>query len=493
MSAVLRLFPDQEEFKQKVRNQMRTSKAICAVAQTGFGKTVLAASFMKDAAEKGNTSFFIVPRRELLKQTSKSLWKYGINHGIISSGYPFNPLATIQICTPGTLVNRIGKINPPIVCYHDEGHMSGAQMDKILDWVRDANGWRVALTATPQRLDGKGLDRHYDSMVTGPSLNELIDMGRLADFRYFEPYTPDISGVKVVNGEYSKKQLDEALACDNVRIGSAVDHYKQHAMGKRHVTFNTSVQDAEKTAQAFRDGGVSCMAVYGELGEEEITRRTKALAKGELQAITSVNLLGVGWDIASASGMDVTIESVSLMRPTQSVSLYLQQVGRALRMKPDKALIFDHSGLSKIHGYPTDEREWNLEGKVKHKRDTGERAVPVRVCPSCYRASSPSPACPYCGHRYEIKGRTVEEIEGELVEVSRDEARKIAKDERMNQGRADTFEALLELEERKGNRIGWAENVFMARNKGANRQQLRMRRAKWKEARKSGAAAPAMT
>lgn len=481
MSSVLRLFPDQEEFKQKIRNQMRTSKAIVAVAQTGFGKTVLAASFMDDAAKKGNTSFFVVPRRELLKQTSNSLRKYGIDHGIISSGYPFNPFSSIQICTPGTLVNRIGKIHAPKVLYHDEGHMSGAQMDKIIDWVKDANGWRVALTATPQRLDGKGLDRHYDSMVTGPSLNALIDMGRLADFRYFEPYSPDVSGVKVVNGEYSKKQLDEALQADNVRIGSAVDHYKQHAYGKRHVCFNTSVQDAERTAEAFRDGGVPCMAVYGELGEEEITRRTRALASGELKAITSVNLLGVGWDIASASGMDVTIESVSLMRPTQSVALYLQQVGRALRMKPDKALIFDHSGLSKIHGYPTDEREWNLEGRVKQTKDSGERAVPVKICPSCYRASSPSPACPYCGHKYEVNGRMVEDVEGELVEVSRDEARVIAKQERMNQGRAQAFEDLLELEQRKGAKIGWAENVFMARNKSANRMQLRARRQAWKQ------------
>lgn len=327
----IKLFPDQEEFKQKVRNQMRTSKAICAVAQTGFGKTILAASFMSDALKKGNTSFFVVPRRELLKQTSKTLSKFDIPHGIISGGFPFNPLAQIQICTPGTLVNRIGKIHPPKVLYHDEGHMSGAQMDKILDWVRDSKGWKVALTATPQRLDGKGLDRHYDSMVTGPSLNELIEMKRLADFRYFEPYTPDLSGIRTVNGEYSKKQLDESLAMDNIRIGSAVEHYKQHAMGKRHVTFNTSVQDAELTAEAFRNGGVPALAVYGELGEDEITRRTKMLATGEIKCITSVDLLGVGWDIASASGMNVTIESVSLMRPTQSVSLYLQQVARGGR------------------------------------------------------------------------------------------------------------------------------------------------------------------
>lgn len=437
-------FPDQIKWIDEIKSAMRSSKAICAVAQTGFGKTLSSAHMMTKICEKGNTAWFMVPRRELLKQTCKSLNEYGINYGIISSGYTSNPFARINVCTSGTLNNRIkkGLVKPPTVLFHDEAHFSGGQIDDIIDWARDAGSWRIGLTATPERLDGKGLDRHYDTMVEGPSLAWLIKNKRLSDFRYFAPSTPDMTGIRKSNGDYSTKQMEEKFSQDRVRIGDAVKHYKEHAYGKKHLCFCVSVKDAEKVAEGFRDRGISCLAVYGELGDAEITKRIIAFARGEVMALTSVNLMSFGFDLASAAGMPVTIESLGMMRPSDSLALVLQMWGRGLRMKDQPCYIFDHAGLASKHGLPDDERRWTLAGREK-RSGGNQKTEPTRQCETCYFVHRPSPCCPNCGFVYPIKSREVEEIEGELMEVSRDQQKQEAKEMRMAQGMAKTYSELV--------------------------------------------------
>lgn len=462
------LYSDQDQLKQEIRQSMRSSKSVLAVAQTGFGKTLTAASMMADAAEKGNTSWFMVPRRELLRQTMQSLSEYGVEYGVIASGVRPNPFAKIQLVTSGTVARRLDKLQPPNILFQDEAHYCGAQVDRIIDWARDAGSWRIGLTATPIRLDGRGLDRHYDTMVEGPSLAELIRMGRLSDFRYFAPYVPDLSGIRTSNGELNRKQLDEKMAADRVRVGSAIDHYKRLAMGKKNICFNTSVRDAETTAEQFRESGIPTAAVYGKLGDEEIKRRVRALAKGELLCLTSVEILTFGFDLSSAAGMDVTVESLSMMRPTESRALAGQMWGRSLRKKPFPAIIMDHAGVSQKFGMPSDEQEWTLEGRKKVNRDGTEKTIPVRQCPSCYFVHRPTPSCPACGHVYEINSRVIEEVEGDLVEVTRDQLQDVKKQERMLQGKSQTLDELTELGKRKGykNPYGWARQVMKGRKRG---------------------------
>ena len=474
----INLYPDQESLKQSIRQAMRSSKAVLAVAQTGAGKTLTSASMMADAANKGNTSWFMVPRRELLRQTMNSLRQYGVEFGVIASGYKPNPFAMIQLVTSGTVANRLDKLKAPTILFQDEAHYCGSQIDRVVDWARDNGSWRVGLTATPIRLDGRGLSRHYDSMVEGLPLSDLIKLGRLSDFRYFAPYTPDLSGVRVSNGELSHKQLDEKLAQDKIRVGSAIEHYKRLAMGKRNICFNTSIRDAEETAEQFRQAGIPTAAVYGKLGDDEIKRRIVALAKRELLCLTSVELLTFGFDMSASANMDVTVESLSLMRPTESRALFGQMVGRALRKKSEPAIIMDHAGLRDKFGMPDAPQNWTLDGREKTAGEGKERTIPVRQCEKCYGVMRPCPSCIFCGNPFPIKDRTVEEVEGELQEVTREQLAVVAKQERQVQGRADTFEALLELERRKGNKRGWAENVWIAR--GNSKHGLAQRRAEWR-------------
>lgn len=478
----IKLYPDQDQLKHSIRQAMRSSKSVLAVAQTGAGKTLTSASMMVDAAKKGNTSWFMVPRRELLRQTMNSLRQYGVEFGVIASGFRPNPFASIQLVTSGTVASRLDKLRPPNILFQDEAHFCGAQIDRVVDWARDNGTWRIGLTATPIRLDGRGLSRHYDSMVEGLPLSELIKLNRLSDFRYFAPYTPDLSGIKSSNGELSHKQLDEKMAQDRVRVGSAIEHYKRLAMGKKNICFNTSIRDAETTAEQFRESGIPTAAVYGKLGDDEIKRRVRALATGELLCLTSVELLTFGFDLSSAAGMDVTVESLSMMRPTASRALAGQMWGRALRKKPFPAIIMDHAGISAEFGMPDAQQEWTLEGKEKQNRDGQEKLIAVKQCPRCYFVMRPCPKCISCGYEFEVNSRQLETVEGELLEVTRGQIGVIAKQERQIQGQAQTFEDLLELERRKGAKAGWADRVWTGR--GNSGYGLRERRAKWRASRK---------
>lgn len=462
---MIKLYPDQEALKQSIRDAMRSSRSVLAVAQTGAGKTLTSASMMVDAAAKGNTSWFMVPRRELLRQTMNSLHQYGVDFGVIASGFKANPFARIQLVTSGTVSGKLDRLTPPDILFQDEAHYCGAQIDRVVDWVRDAGKWRIGLTATPIRLDGRGLSRHYESMVEGLPLCDLIKLGRLSDFRYFAPYTPDLSGIRSNNGELSKKQLDEKMAADRVRVGSAIEHYKRLAMGKKNVCFNTSIRDAELTAEQFREAGIPTAAVYGKLGDDEIKRRVRALARGELLCLTSVEILTFGFDLSSAAGMDVTVESLSMMRPTESRALAGQMWGRALRKKPFPAIIMDHAGVSAAFGMPDAPQNWTLEGREKSEGEGKERTIPVRQCSVCYGVMRPCPVCIFCGNPFPVKDRTIEEVEGELIEVTREQLAQVAKQERMVQGRAQTLPELIELGKRRGvkNPAYWAKKVMEGR------------------------------
>ena len=120
-----------------------------------------------------------------------------------------------------------------------------------------------------------------------------------------------------------------------------------------------------------------------------------------------------------SEGVDVpSINAAIMLRPTASVTMYLQQVGRCLRPKADgsAAIILDHVGNVERHGLPTEERNWTLEGRDKRKRDA---APSVRMCPRCFAANATTAqVCGECGHEFTTEARELEEASGELVEIT---------------------------------------------------------------------------
>lgn len=456
--AVINLFQDQQAVIDETRALMRRNKSVLVQAATGFGKTVVTAAMVQSALAKGSRSMMVLPRRELLRQTAETFRAFDIPHSYVSAGYAFNPFEKVMLATSDTLARRLDKVPVPQVVFIDETHYGGGALDTIIKYYQGKGCWVIGLSATPSRLDGKGLGMWYSAMAEGPPLADLIDAGRLSGYRMFAPSTPDLSGVKTAGGDYSKGQISERMEQDRVLTGNAVKHYQQHADGRLNVAYCVSVKHAELVAEAFRDQGVHAASITGAMDDDQRAKLIRAFARRELHVLTSVDLLCFGFDLSSAAQMDVTIECMSDLRPTQSLALQCQKWGRVLRKKDQPALIFDHAGNAMRHGMPDDPREWTLDGRKK-RETSGEKADPVRQCQSCYFVHRPSPTCPACGFEYPVQSREIEEVDGDLKEVVAMQ-RKAA---RIDQGRTDTLEGLIQIAKQQGRNPRWAHHVWNAR------------------------------
>lgn len=414
------LYPDQAELVERTSQAMRKHKSVLVQAATGFGKTRLAAHMIDRTRLKGNRCGFMAPRRELIRQTVQTMEGFSIPHGAIAAGYRPRPFEKVQLISTGTLSRRMNKAPKLDILFVDECHFGGAELDRIIKHYQAQGAWVIGLSATPMKPSGQGMGEWYEAMVEGPSLRWLMDNNRLSEYRMFMPNSPDLKEIPRANGDYVQKRVNDYMMSDEkgkVIVGNAAKHYKDHAYGKLNVSFCTSVKAAEMTAQMFRDRGIPSAAVHGGMDDAELAKITKAFARRELLNITNAQLLCFGWDLAQASGIDVTVESMSDLSPTKSLPWQMQKWGRVLRMKSDPALIFDHVGNANEHGFPDSDREWTLDAKEK-RNGGGEKTEPTRQCTQCYMVHRPSPECPGCGFVYPLMSRTVEEVEGELQEVT---------------------------------------------------------------------------
>jgi len=460
------LYPDQADLVHRVRQSMRRHKGVLLQSSTGSGKTRMALDMIAGAHAKGSTAIFTVPRTELLEQTIKTIDDYGIPYGVISPDHTYNPFAKIQIAMTPTLARRLDKIPPPKILFPDECHFGGAELDRVIEWSRKGGGWRVGLSATPFKTNGKAMGDHYDHMEEGLPVADLIKLKRLSDFRYFAPSHPDFSQVKVRDGEYVQSQLDSFMEADRAIIGDAVKTYREKALGKLNVVFATSRKHAGIIADTFNAMGITARVIDGTMTKDERKRIILGFARREFTVLINVLLLNFGFDLAASVAeynLDVTVESMSDLCPRKSLPMQMQCWGRVLRWKDDPAIILDHCGNWRENGFPDDPREWSLDGKKK-RAASDEKAEPARQCPiddgGCGFVHRPAPCCPNCLRVYPIMSRMVDEVDGELAEIDR---AAMVRERKQEQGMADSLAALLELAKRTGRNPRWAEHVWNAR------------------------------
>jgi superfamily II DNA or RNA helicase len=441
----------QDDLIAATRQALKHHPAVILQSPTGSGKTIMSSIMVKSALAKGGRPWFVCHRDFLVEQTSLTFHGIGVDHGIIAPGRPFNPYKPCQVAAIDTLKNRLPRIPAgcfPTVIFVDEAqHSAAGGWAKVIEWALLVGAKVVGLSATPERLDGKPLDPPYARLIPGPSVAWLMEQGYLSRYRAFAPSSPALGDVKTRGGDYAVEEIEEEMDKPTL-VGDMVGHYKSHAFGKRAIYFCVSVAHSKHVAEAFCAAGVPAVHLDGTTPTHERKAAALAMAEGRISVLTNVALFGEGYDLAAQAGRDVTIEVVGLARPTKSLALYMQQVGRALRKKPDAAIILDHAGNIEAHGLPDDERTWTLEGR---KKGDQKAEVSVAVCKSCfatYRAVLR--ACPECGAVRPVPDAVPKALtvgDGELVEVDPAELRRSRQKQEHS---CRTVEELIDLGRERG-------------------------------------------
>lgn len=382
------------------------------VSATGSGKTATFCYIAHRAEQASSAVLILVHRRELITQTSATLAKFGVPHGIIQPGVTADPSKMVQLGMVQTIARRLQRISTPKLIIVDEAHHAVAgQYRAVITAFPSAVV--VGFTATPLRLDGKGLGDYFGEIIPGPSVEWLMENGHLCRPRYFAPpMMVSMKGIKKRMGDYAADDLAEAMTSARI-TGDAVKHYNKLTPGTRAVAFCVNIRHAEHVAGMFNSAGIPAGIIKGDMATDERRKIVSDLAAGTVRVMVSVDVVSEGFDLPS-------VETAILLRPTQSLGLYLQQIGRILRPSPGKtATILDHAGNISKHGLAEEEREWSLDGQEVAAKKS--EASTHRQCDGCY-AMYPRllPACSECGWSPPPPAPSeFEHSDEELVEIRR--------------------------------------------------------------------------
>lgn len=372
-------------------------KSPCIVSPCGSGKSIMVAEIAKKTAAKKNRVLFLIHRKELADQIKETFSWWGVD------------MDYVQVAMVQTIVRRLDNTPTPTLIITDENHHSLAKSyRKIYDYFPSAR--LVGFTATPIRLNGGGLGDVNDQLIIGPTVRELIEWKNLAPFKYYAPIIVDTSALKIRRGEYVSSEVEDLF--NNKAIwGDVVKHYKKLSSGKQAICYCSSIKQSIKMADEFNQAGIVAKHIDGETPKAERAAAIEYFRQGKIMILCNVDLISEGFDVPDCN-------TSILLRPTQSLGLYIQQSMRCMRYQEGKvAIIIDHVGNVGRFGTPDMEREWSLEPK-KGSNTTVEEENPVKQCQECYYTVLRSTqVCPECGNEFKAEEVEVEQIEGELVEI----------------------------------------------------------------------------
>ena len=434
----------QKEAIDRVRDRFRQGqKRVGLMLPTGAGKTHVAKQIIENAVSRGNRVLFIVDRIELIDQASESFDDNGIAHGVIqadhwrtNSGYP------VQICSIQSLARR--KWPDFQLAIVDEFHSVYRTQVSMMNKNPDIHF--LGLSATPYT---KGLGTIWQSLVVGATTKQLIDQGYLSDFDVYAPPPPDLSKIKVRGGDYVNGELSDIMDQKNP-IGDVVRTWKKYGNDNQTIGFAVNIEHSKHLTEAFQKEGILAEHIDAYTDPADRWQIVEAYKQGRIKMLFCVDVLTKGFD-APATG------TLIMARPTKSLTVHIQQIGRALRIAPDKdaAIILDHGGNVERHGFPTDETlptTLDKKEKTEPKEAKKKESLP-KSCPKCFFVKDAGVrTCPNCGHTPE-RTNTVEHDEGELVKITRASVA----------DKQHFYSGLLGYAQQKKYAKGWAKHKYRAK------------------------------
>lgn len=396
----MQLRPYQQELIENIRESIRNgNRSIVTVLGCGGGKSVIQAEIARSATAKGNRVQFLVHRKELCRQITDTFIRQGVDMSLCS-------VDMVQ-----TLSRRLDNIPEPALIITDEAHHGTANTYRKI-YNKFPEALKLGFTATPIRLNKGGLGEIYQDLIQGVSTKWLIENNYLSPYKYYSVKLADTSNLHIRSGEYKADEI--ACLMQNKEIyGETITQWERIAKGRKTIVYCASVEASRMTADEFSNAGYISYSLDGTTSESERRDVMERFRQGRIQILCNCDLFGEGLDVPDC-------ECVVLLRPTQSLTLYIQQSMRSMRYMPEKtAIIIDHVGNCYLHGLPDDDRKWTLEPKSRQ-----ETTVKIRECPNCYAVYAPTlNRCPYCNYKatHEIQKNSRKIVNIDLVELIRQE------------------------------------------------------------------------
>jgi DNA repair protein RadD len=436
---------------------------VLLVAPTGSGKTVIAAAIVASALERRQRVLFLAHRRELINQASQKLHALGVDAGIILPGFPMRLAEPVQVASVASLharAVRTTRMDMPaadIVVVDEAHHCRARTYRRILDAY--PNAIVIGLTATPCRGDGRGLGNIFETLIECPDVAELIAGDFLVRPKVYAPSTPDLKGIKVRNGDYAEEQLAERLDRPEL-VGDIVEHWHKLSERRPTIVYATSVAHSRHLRDEFRRSGVLAEHVDGSTPTEERDAILAGLVRSSVEVVCNCAVLTEGFDAPD-------VGCLILGRPTKSLGLFRQMIGRGLRPAPGKSdcIILDHAGAVFQHGLPDDPIVWTLSEdrraeNLAHAARGTHKAPALTDCPECHAVRLEGQPCVVCGWRPQEKPRGVQVVDGELVRYD-------AQGRPVPPAEAEKKKFFAELRgyaAGRGHKSGWAAHKFKERH-----------------------------
>ena len=432
----------QERAIADVYASLRQHQSVILQQPTGSGKTHVAMGITKHGLQHDRRIAFGVDRLTLLDQTLDRFYADGIEVGVMQGDHPlYRPGAPVQLISLQTMKRRPHTRWPDFdLFFHDEAHDQHQVVYEAME--RRPLAKFVGLSATPFTT---GLGLHWEDLVVATTTAELIERGYLSPYKAYGPSAPNMAGARIYGSDWANTDVQQRM---EPLTGNIVTHYQSMTPGQKALVFAANVQHAKDLAAAFEKEGIAASYVHGKDSDERRREVLDAFAAGDIRVLCNCEVLTKGYDQP-----DVTVGIIA--RPTRSLALHIQILGRVLRTSPGKefATILDHAGNIARLGFPDDPLPTKLSDKDRGvseiDRREGDEPEPWN-CPKCTHLNPPRTIeCNACGER-RVRQQEVQQQEGVLKELSRE-------------GRADkqTVHAMLkQIAHERNYKDGWVAHSY---------------------------------